>query len=187
VRLAQILFVVAVVVALSASPALANAGVPMLVLVWPGLGVLLIPIIITEAVYARRLLHVQWSQAFLVSTKANVASALLGIPLAWAAMFVLEMAVFIPLDIFFPHSRVDYLVPLVGAAWLTGEGSPWQVPLAAAVLCLPFYLASVLIEARVASTVWSAADARRWSTGANQMTYAPIVLGLLLFTGWLAR
>src|SRR5881628_2086955 len=72
-------------------PAWADAGVPMLVLVWPASWVLLIPIIFVEAEIARSMLVLPYGRAFEVAGLANLASTFLGIPLTWGALVLVEI------------------------------------------------------------------------------------------------
>ncbi len=78
------------VVALFPTPVSADAGVPMLWLVWPAAWMMLVPIIALEAVVARRVLTTGWAESLKVSTVANVVSTLAGIPLTWLALLLIE-------------------------------------------------------------------------------------------------
>ncbi len=66
------------------SPLLADAILPSLVLVWPITIVLLLPIIAVEANYARSRLNLSGGQAFRVFGVANIASTVIGLPIATA-------------------------------------------------------------------------------------------------------
>src|SRR5208337_3232173 len=66
-------------------PTFADAGLPMIMIVWPAMIVLLVPIIAVEAMVARRKLTVPVEPAILISTAANGASTIVGLPLAWVA------------------------------------------------------------------------------------------------------
>jgi hypothetical protein len=169
---------------------MADTGLPMLALVWPAAWLLLLPIVVAEAYCARRLLRVDWRQALLVSAQANVLSTLVGMPLAWIAMVLLEFGVLVPLAnvVPIPDGRTvwtEALALTVGAAWV-GPDAPWHVPFAAAVLCLPFYATSVEIERRFARTRWSREAASSWSRRANRLTYGVMAGSLLAVAGWLA-
>jgi len=63
-------------------PFLADAILPSLVLIWPIAIVLLLPIVAVEAQYARKRLNLSFGQAFRVFAVANVASAVIGLPIA---------------------------------------------------------------------------------------------------------
>jgi hypothetical protein len=64
------------------SPLLADAILPSLVLVWPITILLLLPIIGVEATYARSRLNMSSGQAFRVFGVANIASTVIGLPIA---------------------------------------------------------------------------------------------------------
>ena len=66
------------------SPLLADAILPSLVLVWPITIVLLLPIIAVEAKYACSRLNLSGGQAFRVFGVANIASTVIGLPIATA-------------------------------------------------------------------------------------------------------
>jgi primosomal replication protein N len=105
-------------------------------------------------------------------------------------MAIFEFGVLVPLADGAPSHQpqaawVDALVLMLGSAWI-GSNSPWQVPFAAAVLCVPFYMVSVQIERRFAQTRWSAEQALLWSRQANRLTYGVMFGSLLAVAGWLA-
>jgi hypothetical protein len=185
---------VAVMAALTiggAWPAHADVGIPMLALMWPPAWLLLIVIVPVEAYFARRILALDWRGALALSARANLVSTLVGIPLTWLALALVE----------FGTGYVIYLLrlgdgdtsPLVQRAvaitvlapWL-GPGnslSPWIVPAAAAYLCIPFFFASVFIENRVARRRLGRLGAplvRRWSWWANGFSYSVIFVVLVV-------
>src|SRR5437764_1298645 len=78
---------------------LADVGIPMIFVQWPMMIGALIPVIIIEALLIRRWVELSYRDAFSGVTKANLLSTLAGIPLAWLAMFALEVLVMLPLAI----------------------------------------------------------------------------------------
>ena len=70
---------------------LADVGIPMIFVQWPLMIGALIPVIIVEALLIRRWVQLSYRDAFIGVTKANLLSTLAGFPLAWLAMFVIEM------------------------------------------------------------------------------------------------
>jgi hypothetical protein len=149
--------------------------------------VLLIPVIAVEAVYARRRLQLRWRPACVLAGAANLASTLIGVPIAWGAMYVLEMVLAIPLGLSgweLPPAVAHFLFPTLGAAWLGGERMPaWYVPVAAAALCVPCFFASVRVETKVAHVLLPESvdeHAAAWAWGANRLTYGPIIGALLV-------
>jgi hypothetical protein len=187
-------WVIGILLALAVpSVAQADAGLPMLALVWPRFCILLLPIIALEAMVARCVLAVTWRDALWLSGKANLASTLAGIPLTWIVLLAVEMAaggVLIGIlnltnQADLPSWATVLLAPLM-AAWIgpPGEGQNWMILAAAMWLCVFFFLASVWLEGRVAMRGSNLASSaiQQWSWEANVLSYSMIeaVLG-----GWL--
>src|SRR5260370_1208577 len=80
-----------VALALCPSTVLADVGLPMLVFVWPASWILLVPIVLVEAVIARRILALPPARCLKISFVANLVSTMVGIPLAWLAALLLEL------------------------------------------------------------------------------------------------
>lgn len=165
------------------SSARADAGVPMLALIWPAAWILFLPIV-AEAWMARRIVGLTVKRSLLASAGANAVSTLVGIPLVWGLLVVIELTVSkggqaLGLDTFWHRA---YAVT-VQAAWLIPYESElhWMVPLAAIVLLVPFFFASVFIEQMVFRRFCRPSPdlARRWSWMANAASYALILTGLV--------
>ena len=134
------------------SALLADVGVPMLVLQWPFMICALLPVIAIEAEVIRRRLSLTHGKAFAGAARANLISTLIGVPVAWAIMLLIEIVVGVPLGYaaFKWHWQVDSpLFYLVFAAW---AGPPiyswWPIALSAAVLLIPTFFVSVRFERR---------------------------------------
>jgi hypothetical protein len=163
----------------------ADAGVPMLALIWPASWILFIPIVAVEAWIARKIVGLSVKRSILAATVANAVSTLVGIPLVWGGLALAEIVVSnggeaLGVDSFW---RRVYAVT-VQAPWLIPYESElhWMVPLAAIVLLVPFFFASVFIE-RMAFRrfcISSPELARRWSWVANGATYALTLTGLVV-------
>lgn len=178
-----------------ATPALAeaDAGVPMIVLVWPGFWLLLLPIVVLEGSVARRVFQMPWKGALKLSAEANLVSTLVGIPLTWLVLFIVEMLAAGGTWVGFQAAGVselpkwaEYMLMLLSAPWVGGE-EPWIVPAAAIWLSVFFFLTSVWIERRVVArrTSLPATQVRTWSWQANILSYIVIevlMLGLLAWT-----
>ena len=76
---------------IAATPAQANAGIPMLLLVWPAMWLLLLPIIVLEAAAATKILHVDFLQGVQIAGVANLVSTLVGIPITWLLLFIAQL------------------------------------------------------------------------------------------------
>jgi len=178
---------VAIALCLVPAVASADAGIPMLVFVWPGAWASFVPIVAIELFVARRTLGLGAARALRVSLAANAVSTLVGIPLTWLVAVVFEMSGAAIVSGFDPPELPRWLeaalFPMY-AAWLppAPEEGWWLVALAAAFLCVPFFLVSVWVEAKVASRLLPEvppAAIERFSRIANAVTYGLIVAGLL--------
>ena len=168
-----------------ALPAHADVGVPMLAVMWPPAWLLLLAIVPAEGYFARRILSLDWRSALGLSLRANLVSTLVGIPLTWFVLLLVEFgtgyAVYLlKVDEASVPSAVQRAVAItVLAPWLgPGDGlSAWIVTAAAAYLCIPFFFASVLIENRVALRRLGPLETprvRKWSWYANGFSYSII-------------
>jgi hypothetical protein len=129
-------------------PLLADAGVPMLFFTLPAMLMLLIPVILLEGFLCRKWLGLTTWEAMKSNAVSNLASTIIGVPVAWAVMFGVEFGVIglaektHAIDNW--HSPLANLIfLLVGSAWI---GSPEAIPAATLVLLVPFFFASYGIE-----------------------------------------
>ncbi|WP_437950001.1 hypothetical protein WME98_03715 [Sorangium sp. So ce296] len=172
-------------------PALANAGIPMLVFAWPASWIAFVPVVLVEAAVARRVLRLPTREAIKLSLVANAWSTLAGIPITWALLTVLEMTVgpilSMARDDLGPAATL--LMLPISAPWLGPVKEGWRVLAAGAFLCVPFFFASVWIEARSAGRRVPAADALRWAQRANAATYGFFLVALALFAliSWMSH
>lgn len=182
-RLAAILLVVPI--ALWPAAAAADTGVPMLAVLWP-LSWFAFPIIVLiEAIVAKYVLELSAKDSLLLALSANAWSTFIGIPLAWLACLVVEIfaGVLFGAAGLRPNGIGQLLAAPFFAAWLPpfgGAEKTWWVYAAAALLCVPSFLASVYIETRVASRRVPEESARRWARRANGLTYGLAVLALVV-------
>jgi hypothetical protein len=113
------------------SVAQANAGVPMIYLIFPPSLFAILPIIIIEAFVYTRLLRLNLNEGFLFSLCANLVSTLAGFPLLWIAIVgigfafssinLYEVASFILFPVWLgpiPNKQLLYLVPLSAILFL---------------------------------------------------------------------
>ncbi|HEY2344210.1 MAG TPA: hypothetical protein VGH90_14295, partial [Chthoniobacteraceae bacterium] len=75
---------------------LANIGVPMITVQWPLMIAALVPVIIVESLLIRRWIPLSYREAFEGCSAANALSTFVGVPLAWLAMFLVQLAVSLP-------------------------------------------------------------------------------------------
>ena len=174
----------------------ADAGIPMIMVAWPAACLALLPIVLVEAVVARRILGLPPGKAIRASLVANIASTLIGIPLSWVVMLVVELVVTSQMQhlaIGPPEAWYQRLLAglmmLSMAPWLPpierGE-SLWMLPASMMTLSVGFFIASVFIERVVMRTVVPAevyGRLRAWSWQANALSYSAIEI--LLFVAFL--
>jgi hypothetical protein len=155
---------------------LANAGVPMLIVVGPVLVLALLPILLVEAGLYWRRVGVPWGRAVLGSLGANAISTLVGVPLTWLALVVLQMTTGGGGNHGIGIQAVTWQAP-----WLLPDEDHlhWMIPAAGAVLCLPFFLASVLIEGLFLRQIWKEFDRASVRSACwlvNGLTYGGLVV-----------
>jgi hypothetical protein len=151
---------------------LANVGLPMVAVYLPFAWFALVPIIFIEALYGARRYHLSFSRALLAQAIANGFSTVIGIPMAWFAIVLVQVAI----------------VPGgIGPAWLAPDPSWRSIALAVAVLTVVFYFMSVATEGCVVARFFRELPRqtiRRWIIQSNGITYALLVA--LLSAGVLA-
>lgn len=172
--------------------AFANVGIPMLGYAWPLGWILLLPVIGLEALVARRVLGADWRSSLRVAGLGNLVSTMVGIPLAWGAVLLLG-SVLRPIVSLLPLDLARWAMVPFHAAWIPPfrDLQPWWVPAAGALLCVPFFFASVWIECKVAQR-WSSFERSalaRWAWRANALTYLLVAAGLAgaAWVGWLRQ
>lgn len=128
----------------------ANAGIPMLFLVWPAQWLALIPIVVIESVVIARAVGSSTKAQLWPVSKANLLSTLVGVPVAWLAMLAVEAGAAGILFGLLPSSLTDapwvrYATFPLMAAWIGGS-SKLEFQAAFLVLAIPFCLVSIYVE-----------------------------------------
>ena len=126
-------------------------------------------------------------RAFLAQAVANCLSSLIGLPVTWIALVLGPLVLFTH----FPSLVSTLPIPvalILSSPWLPPgvEKTVWIVPLAVAVLTLPFYAMSVVSEYVVVRCFFRnlpRSVIRAWVLRANALSYAFLVL--LVLTAWL--
>ena len=134
-------------------PLFADMGLPMIVLTWPAMAMLLLPVIVIEGLLCKKWLGLPTWQAIKTNAASNLASTIIGIPVAWAVMLAIEFGAMALVgesnalqNWRSPIANVIFF--LLSSAWLNpdlGERA-WFIPAATLVLLIPFFLASYWIE-----------------------------------------
>ena len=205
-------FSIAHTVALLGCPvaAYANAGVPMIMVSYPGMLVALLPITwIETATFERRLRlgarHTGWRVG-----AANAVSTIVGYPLLWLCWVALQLLVglvFVGLGKLpwfhnMPEVSLDamwgnLLQVIVAWAWyapITAQGGNWfwMMPAAALIGLIPAFFVSVWIEGQVLKRLFKTTDAATtWQLTwrANQVTYGLLaaLVGAWLLSTFVSR
>jgi len=175
-------------------PLYADAGIPMIMLTYPAMLILLIPVIMVEAYVCRNLLGLTKWEALKSSAIANGISTILGIPLAWGILLALGFVTSSLSDVHvIARSGWSPIAQIVGGllafpTWLgpVHNGS-WIIPGAVLMLLVPFFFASWGIEYLVFDYMLGMPDgdpSDRTSSrirvavrNANLITYGLMVLG----------
>jgi len=171
------------------TPTLANMGLPMVALYLPPAWLALLPIILIESAYGIWRFKVPMGRALAAEAVANGVSTLIGIPVTWVVLALVEMVVLERAAGVVPEPLLIVVGHLVGAAWLGpgAEQTSWMVPLAVATLTVPFYAMSVASEYLVVAQFFRHLPrqvVRRWMVRANAISYA--FLMALILVGWLS-
>jgi hypothetical protein len=144
----------------------------MIAITLPGMVVLLLPIIAIETVVIVRRTFLARTKTLWVTTLANLASTIVGVPLTWLCLVVCEMGLFATLShVAAFESRFDrpfYRIvgTILSVPWLgpiDRNDDWWALPLATLALLVPFFFVSVWVEQRVAEyflPVTTASDAQ---------------------------
>lgn len=134
-------------------PLLADAGIPMIFLTLPAMVMLLIPVIVIEGLLCKKWLELTTWQAMKSNAVSNLASTIVGVPVAWAIMLALEFGTMSVVDksqtIQNWHSPIANVIFFsLSSAWIgPPEGkNAWLIPAATLVLLVPFFFASYGLE-----------------------------------------
>ncbi len=154
----------------------ANAGVPMIFLAMPALGLSIIPIIIIEAMFLSKKLELTTSSAFKTTTISNLVSTIVGIPLTWLLLVLIQMLAGGGGAYGLDTTLGKVLSVTLQAAWLIPYESDlhWMIPVAGLVLLVPFFFASWWSEYFVTKKMLKEHSAQRVKIAvrnANIITY----------------
>jgi hypothetical protein len=158
----------------------ADAGLPMISYFLPAVWLAIIPIILIEAWVGVRVAKLPFRQSLCGATVGNLFSTLLGIPLTWMALAIVEFRYFGAAKGLGTFSTKAYAVTFQ-APWLIPyeEDLVWMAPIAVVVLSVTMWLISVVSEyvivKRISPSVPSA-TLWRWMWRGNAASYAFLVL-----------
>lgn len=168
---------------------LADAGLPMVAIYLPVAWLALLPIIFIETGYGVWRLKLPMGRALIAQTAANCLSTLVGIPMTWLILALVEWVVLERAAGAVPIQVLSVLSPVIGAAWLGPgvEKAPWIIVVAIAVLTAVFYLMSVATEGPIVGSFFPDVPRqviRAWTVRANAITY--LLLVALIALAWSA-
>jgi hypothetical protein len=184
----------AVVLVFWSGLALANAGLPMLMVAWPLSIAALVPVVVIESWVIRRNIGLPWRASLWQMSKANVVSTLVGIPLTWVVLVAIEFG----LGYIVTASGISTSYPplvlgevggvVLASPWLGPfrEGGHWIVPVATASLLVPFFFVSAWTESWMVNRSLNSSDypsVRQAVWRANLVSYVLLFVGCM---GWLA-
>jgi hypothetical protein len=164
----------------------ADIGVPMIAVFLPPIWLAFIPIVLVEALLLARLLDVSFGRAVTPAFLSNLASTLVGIPLMWFILAVAELICCGEARGLTTFSAKLYAVT-VQAPWLIPyeKDLRWMVPCALAVLAIPCFVASVIVEAPVNQYFLRGAERRSlWRATAIANACSYVLLALLIWPAW---
>ncbi len=170
-------------------PAQANAGVPMIFLTLPGMALALLPVIFLEMRVLDKCLGLTPRLAFKVSAWANLLTTVVGVPLTWAILTVLEGVTGGGRAYGIDTPAKKLLAVTWQAPWLipyeADHNLYWMVPAAMMWLLVPTFFMSWWLEYLTAARMLRDADRTRLKSAmfrANLLSYAFLELCAL---GWL--
>lgn len=163
--------------------ALADAGVPMLIVMMPTMAASLLPIILIEAYILKSRLNLTTKSAISSSALANIFSTFVGVPFTWLVLVIAEHSSGSNSGFYKVDTLSDiFSVAILQAPWLPplqDSSHFWMVPIAMLVLLVPFFFISWYAEYRVIRKINPALDPaaiKAAARTANLVTYALLAL-----------
>ncbi len=162
------------------SVASANAGVPMIFFAMPALGLSIVPIIVIEAMYLNKKLELTISTAFKTTILSNLVSTIVGIPLTWLLLVLIQMLTGGGSGFGLDTILDKVLSVTLQAAWLIPYESDlhWMIPIAGLILLVPFFFVSWWSEYLMSKKMLKEYSAQRIKIAvrnANIITYSLLV------------
>ena len=183
----------AICLAIPSRIALANAGLPMIIVGLPNLIFALVPVVLIEALYLHKRLNLNFFKSLKAFGWANILTTFIGFPLTWGCLFGLQLLFGLILGSScspgFDNIFYGIISVLTHAAWLCPweDKMLWLVPLALMQCLIVAYFVSDYLEALVIKKIFKEEDSKTISKAvwqANTITYAILILinlGLLAY------
>ena len=162
------------------STVFANIGLPMIGIYLPSAWSALIPVILIEGFIGTRSLGVSLKRTILASTLANSFSTIIGLPLTWFILAIVEGLFFgtarglntFAARIYAVTVQAPWLIPYETHFW-------WMIPVATIVLAVPFYAMSVYTEFMIVQRILRETPRRKvwiWMLKANICSYLLLLM-----------
>lgn len=136
-----------ILAALIPTVAHANAGLPMIFAITPIMVCALVPIVIVEALIYAKALGVTVTSAIASSTRANLITTLVGVPMTWGILLIIQMQ-----TSSLANYKLDNLLDItlmitLQSVWVTDTpNNQWFMPASALFLLVIFCITSWKIE-----------------------------------------
>lgn len=146
-----------------ASYAYANIGVPMIFITLPGMFLGFIPIVLVESTVLLKKLKIGFKRSFKTSLVSNGISTLVGIPVTWLILVILQMVTGGGGAYGLSTPLKKFLAVTWQSPWLIPYESEmgWMIPSAFLFLLIPFFFASFFIEYQLIKRMLTSMDAKR--------------------------
>ncbi len=166
-----------------AADAHADAGLPLIVIIWPAFWLALIPVIAIEIFYLEKISGKTKRELIWPVTTANLFSTLLGYPIAWLILLGIDLAVTGTHPIELRTFWQSIGATIIQSAWLAPDekGPRSVIPIALTVNFLVAYLVSWYSEGWILSKMLHQPFSRagRWSRNANFFSYLFLIIMLV--------
>jgi len=165
--------------------AYADAGIPMIVLTYPAMILLLIPVSIIEAVVYSQKLGITFKNTMWPSFVSNLVSTIVGIPIAWLLLLLIELVTTFgrPFDLSTFFGQI--MTVALQSAWFmppntnAGSAMSWMLPLTFVVGLIPAFFISIWIEARIVMKFFKEKDGveiKKVVKKANIYSYGALII-----------
>lgn len=150
------LLMLGISISMLATDASADAGVPMLFVTFPAMLLALVPIVLLEIIVLGRVMGRSAASFVKSAAIANVVSTIVGIPLTWLVLVLLEWMTGGSAAYGLRTTMQKFLAVTWQAPWLIPyerQQLSWMIPAASLFLLVPFFFTSYLIEAPIVAHI----------------------------------
>ena len=132
----------AVAFLLLGSRAYADIGLPMIFLALPAMLIAFIPVVLLEGFVIHKTLDLKFTRVSVVSTVSNLVSTIIGIPVTWIILVIMEMVIAGGRGYGYETLTDKFMTAVAQAPWLVPyeDQYGWMIPTAFLVLLIPFFV-----------------------------------------------